>query len=118
MDPNYSDTDQRDALMELLAPDGYYTYLGLNKATVVVAKATTTPSAEAASSSSGGGGLTAPNKVGEIDADAVKKAYRKLSRKHHPDKGEYECIAYGWRIKRCLWILRVGSLQLVSGVCH
>ena len=69
-----ADTTQRDALMELLAPDGYYTYLGLDKATVV-----TPPSAET-------GGLTSP-KGGEIDKDAVKKAYRKLSLKHHPDKG-------------------------------
>ena len=70
-----NDTDQRDALMELLAPDGYYTYLGLDKATVVTAPSPATS-----------GRLTVPQ-VGEIDKDAVKKAYRKLSRKHHPDKG-------------------------------
>ena len=68
-------SEQKDALMELLAPDGYYTYLGLNKSEVV-----TTPSDAPPST-----GLT--QKVGDIDEDAVKKAYRKLSRKHHPDKG-------------------------------
>ena len=68
---NNNNTDQHDALMELLAPDGYYTYLGLDKATVV-----TLPSQGSNN-----------NKVGEIDKEAVKKAYRKLSRKHHPDKG-------------------------------
>lgn len=58
--------------MELLSPDGYYTYLGLDKSQVVTAAPETA-------------GLT--QNVGEIDEDAVKKAYRKLSRKHHPDKG-------------------------------
>ena len=67
---------QHDALMDLLAPDGYYTYLGLDKATVV-----TPPS------SSETGGLTNKGSGGQIDKDAVKKAYRKLSLKHHPDKG-------------------------------
>ena len=69
------DLEQKDALMELMAPDGYYNYLGLEKAAVIK------PPAE------GGSGLTP--KIGEIDKEAVKKAYRKLSRKHHPDKGEY-----------------------------
>jgi len=64
--------EHQDALMELLSPDGYYHYLGLDKSTVVTAAPEST-------------GLT--QKVGEIDEDAVKKAYRKLSRKHHPDKG-------------------------------
>ena len=44
-----------DAMMELLAPDGYYTYLGISK-------------------------------TGEVDPDVIKKNYRKLSLKHHPDK--------------------------------
>ena len=64
--------EHEDALMELLSPDGYYHYLGLDKSSVVTAAPESTS-------------LT--QKVGEIDEDAVKKAYRKLSRKHHPDKG-------------------------------
>ena len=63
---------QKDAMMQLLSPDGYYTYLGLDKNAVVKP-----PPA----------GSGTANKVGEIDVDAVKKAYRKLSRLHHPDKG-------------------------------
>lgn len=43
------------ALLQLLAPDGYYTYLKIPKADV-------------------------------IEEDQVKKNYRKLSLKHHPDK--------------------------------
>jgi hypothetical protein len=43
------------ALLQLLAPDGYYTYLKIPKADV-------------------------------IESDQVKKNYRKLSLKHHPDK--------------------------------
>jgi DnaJ-class molecular chaperone len=46
-----------EALMQLLAPDGYYVYLSIPKM----------PS-------------------GEVDADLIKKNYRKLSLKHHPDK--------------------------------
>lgn len=49
-----------DAMMQLLAPDGYYTYLKIPK-----------PPA---------------NGVGELDTDLIKKNYRKLSLKHHPDK--------------------------------
>ena len=44
-----------DAMMQLLAPDGYYTYLGIPK----------TP---------------------DLDEDLIKKNYRRLSLKHHPDK--------------------------------
>lgn len=54
-----------DALMELMAPDGYYSYLGIDK-----------PSDHTATLS----------KESTIDADAVRKNYRKLSLKHHPDK--------------------------------
>ena len=81
-----SSPDQKDALVELSSPDGYYTFLGLDKAAVVK------PPPE--------GGL-AP-KVGEIDEDAVKKAYRKLSRKHHPDKGgdaeTFKALARAYRV--------------------
>ena len=46
-----------DAMMQLLAPDGYYKYLGVPK------------TAE-----------------GSVDDDTIKKNYRKLSLKHHPDR--------------------------------
>ena len=45
------------ALMQLLSPDGYYVYLGIEK-----------PS------------------TNEIDEELVKKNYRRLSLKHHPDR--------------------------------
>ena len=64
---------QHDALMELLAPDGYYRYLGVEKLRVD----TTTNSNN---SNQQGPTFT-------VDEDAVKKSYRKLSRRHHPDKG-------------------------------
>ena len=47
-----------EALMTLLAPDGYYVYLKVEK-----------PAADK-----------------EIDEELVKKNYRKLSLKHHPDR--------------------------------
>lgn len=91
------DPEQRDALIELMSPDGYYSYLGLDKNKVITA-APPPPQQ---------GGLTTTsnnnnNKVGEIDQDAVKKAYRKLSRKHHPDKGgdaeTFKALARAYRV--------------------
>ena len=46
-----------DAMMELMSPDGYYSYLKIDKT----------------------------KSIAEY-ADQVKKSYRKLSLKHHPDK--------------------------------
>lgn len=46
------------ALLQLLSPDGYYTYLNIAKMT----------------------------DGGDIDEEQIKKNYRKLSLKHHPDR--------------------------------
>ena len=56
-----STTAPSQALITLLAPDGYYTYLKIPK--------TTTTTSDTM-----------------VDEDLVKKNYRKLSLKHHPDK--------------------------------
>lgn len=48
-----------EALMQLLAPDGYYTYLQIEKPA---------------------------NEKDEVDSVLLKKNYRKLSLKHHPDR--------------------------------
>lgn len=61
--------------MELLAPDGYYSYLGVTKPAIAL-------SAVDADSKSHTNNGTKP----VVDEDAVKKNYRKLSLKHHPDK--------------------------------
>ena len=50
--------------MKLLAPDGYYQYLGIPKK----------PSTDGDKNAS------------TVDLDMIKKNYRKLSLKHHPDK--------------------------------
>ena len=47
-----------EAMIKLMAPDGYYSYLGIQKSA-----------------------------KGEVDEDVIKKNYRKLSLRHHPDKG-------------------------------
>ena len=54
------DDPPSDAMIQLLSPDGYYKYLNIPK-----------PSATG---------------IGEVDEDMIKKNYRKLSLKHHPDK--------------------------------
>lgn len=62
--------------MELLSPDGYYTYLGVPKPP----PSTTTSQLSSLSPSS----TQLPSS--KIDEDVVKKNYRKLSLRHHPDK--------------------------------
>ena len=63
------------ALLELLAPDGYYSYLGVPKPASVTAMmmAPSSISSDNDSNSS-------------INIDLIKKNYRKLSLRHHPDK--------------------------------
>lgn len=65
---------QSDALVELLSPDGYYRYLDVPK------------SSSSVGDSSTDGEENSPLKENAIDADLVKKNYRKLSLKHHPDR--------------------------------
>jgi hypothetical protein len=82
-----------EALLELLSPDGYYTYLGISKPG---SRGPTTDTSSNGSGSSSGSSnsnanaehkpLTGSSSAPGIDEDAVKKNYRKLSLKHHPDK--------------------------------
>jgi DnaJ domain len=67
-----------DALITLMAPDGYYSYLNVPKPSPLAAPQ------EADAGSSGDSPLL--HSVPPIDAELVKKQYRKLSRKHHPDR--------------------------------
>jgi len=73
--PSNSSDGPCEATIELLSPDGYYKYLDVPKVD--------TPNTSVTSSvaSSANEPLIPP-----IDADLVKKNYRKLSRKHHPDR--------------------------------
>ena len=64
-----SDNIPSDALMQLIQPDGYYTYFDIPK------PAATTESH-----------WNKDNETNPIDEDVIKKKYRKLSLKHHPDK--------------------------------
>lgn len=70
-----------EAMIQLIAPDGYYTYLNIPKPTAADIAA----AAENYTSSFINKGKD-DNKVGGVDEDMVKKHYRKLSLKHHPDK--------------------------------
>ena len=61
--------DKIPAMLQLLAPDGYYKYLGVSKV----------PPPPNNSSSTDGF-------IPTIDEEKVKKNYRRLSLKHHPDR--------------------------------
>jgi hypothetical protein len=63
------------ALLELLAPDGYYSYLGVPK-----------PTAAAVLASSSTINQHSSDNCSSIDLDLIKKNYRRLSLRHHPDK--------------------------------
>mmetsp|Transcript_13758 Transcript_13758/g.17953 ORF Transcript_13758/g.17953 Transcript_13758/m.17953 type:complete len:360 (+) Transcript_13758:146-1225(+) len=73
---------QKDALIQLMAPDGYYSYLGVERRLAEPGEATTDTNSQQQ-----GAQQSQQQPVLTIDEDAVKKAYRKLSRRHHPDKG-------------------------------
>jgi hypothetical protein len=75
------------ALHQLLQPDGYYTYLGIPKHHVTTLKSASAAAAE-----------------NVIDEDLVKKNYRKLSLKHHPDRrgGDADTFRVLNRAKRVL----------------
>jgi hypothetical protein len=71
-----------DARIELLSPDGYYKYLGIEKqsdaqlSAAVGSDETTDPLNNGSNNNN--------NTI--IDEDAIRKNYRKLSLKHHPDR--------------------------------
>lgn len=65
------------AMMQLMEPDGYYKFLGIDKPSNI-----SKSELSAAPSGAPGSSTTTTN----IDTDAVKKNYRKLSLKYHPDK--------------------------------
>ena len=89
-----SSHDDSKVLLELMSPDGYYQYLGVTKpSTLTTASSndrTDTTSSSSSSSSSAtttsGGGSSLEQKEQQEFIDSVKKSYRKLSLKHHPDK--------------------------------
>jgi len=83
-----------DALIELMAPDGYYRYLEIPKPSSSHSSTTTTTTK---AKDGGGGDDDDPTATQEelnplreavplIDEDLVKKRYRTLSRRHHPDR--------------------------------
>lgn len=72
-----------EALELLLSPDGYYTYLAIPKPDP---SSLINPYLAAAAA---GGSVPSPENAGannNIDLDQVKKNYRRLSLKHHPDR--------------------------------
>lgn len=86
-----SDPPPSDALIQLISPDGYYTYLGIPKPSAAEIQAATqnvTSSFMKKAEAAEGNASKDANAPGAsvIDEDLVKKNYRKLSLKHHPDK--------------------------------
>lgn len=82
-----SDAIPSNALIELLAPDGYYKYLEVAKPSLADAASTAADdSKETAPLNSNNTAASSLSTIPPIDEEAVKKNYRRLSRKHHPDK--------------------------------
>ena len=82
-----------EALRVLLSPDGYYEYLGIPKPSSADVDAILGLKYKAAAASGstsvggGGGGADGPAaSTTTIDLEKVKKNYRRLSLKHHPDR--------------------------------
>lgn len=78
-----------EALQILLSPDGYYTYLAISKPSpdAYGLKYQETMSAGMASASS-----SSADSI--VDLDQVKKNYRRLSLKHHPDRKTGDAEAF------------------------
>lgn len=76
-----SSKESTSALHQILSPDGYYSYLGI---------------ARPSNDSSGG--------AGDIDEEVVKRNYRRMSLKHHPDRrgGDAETFRVLNRAKKVL----------------
>ena len=72
-----------EAILKLLAPDGYYTYLGIDK-TVAVRSASDSDPSHNNSNSISNASLLSPSS--SVDEELIKKSYRKLSLRHHPDR--------------------------------
>jgi hypothetical protein len=92
-----------NVLLELMSPDGYYRYLGVTKPSTLAVTTTTTTTTSvvpparteskdastatsAAAAAAAAGGLSSVKDEEQEFKDSVKKSYRKLSLKHHPDK--------------------------------
>jgi hypothetical protein len=89
-------TSSPSALHQLLQPDGYYAYLSIPKQSAAATKSS--------SSSSLHPNNNPTEHVTTIDEDLVKKNYRKLSLKHHPDRrgGDADTFRVLNRAKRVL----------------
>lgn len=89
-----SNNTSASALSQLLSPDGYYTYLN------IPCPHLSNPNLNANSAPSKDG----PAQADAVDVDLVKKNYRRLSLKHHPDRrgGDPETFRVLNRAKKVL----------------
>ena len=82
-DTSLKETDApSEAILKLLAPDGYYTYLGIDKSVAV----RPTMDGDTSNDNSNASLLSSSSSSTSVDEEQIKKSYRKLSLRHHPDR--------------------------------
>eukprot|EP00566_Odontella_aurita_P011674 CAMPEP_0113543662 /NCGR_PEP_ID=MMETSP0015_2-20120614/10278_1 /TAXON_ID=2838 /ORGANISM="Odontella" /LENGTH=386 /DNA_ID=CAMNT_0000443837 /DNA_START=96 /DNA_END=1256 /DNA_ORIENTATION=+ /assembly_acc=CAM_ASM_000160 len=101
---NTSAVDSATALHTLLSPDGYYKYLRIPKPPPPAGAGSTFMPGKQGDDADGGANSGGQQSIGEVDADIVKKNYRRLSLRHHPDRpsGDAETFRVLNRAKRVL----------------
>ena len=98
-----SASNSTSALHQLLSPDGYYTYLNIPSAHLSNSNANSNANANA--NVNVNANATKENATNDgVDTDLVKKNYRRLSLKHHPDRrgGDPETFRVLNRAKKVL----------------
>jgi len=103
-DTSGSTSSTKSALHQLLSPDGYYTYLSIPKPNNTTYKTSFSSSTD--------------DKKNDVDTDKIRKNYRRLSLRHHPDRpgGDAESFRVLARAKKVLTSPKLRSQYELLGL--